>query len=47
MCHCMIESVKTSIKNLYRDGKLTVEKIKGMTSLTDEEKEEILAVKAE
>ena len=35
------------MKNLYKNGKLTEEKIKGMTSLTDEEKEEILAVKAE
>ena len=41
----MIESVKTSMKNLYRDGLLTEEKIKGMTSLTNEEKEEILAIK--
>lgn len=43
----MIKSVIESMKNLYKNGKLTEEKIKGMTSLTDEEKEEILAVKAE
>ena len=43
----MIESVKTSIKNLYKDGKLTEEFIRNMASLTDEEKKEILAVKAE
>ena len=43
----MIESVKTSIKNLYKDGKLTEEKIMSMTSLTDEEKKEILVVKSE
>lgn len=40
----MIESVKTSIKNLYIDGKLTEEFIRNMTSLTDEEKEEILSI---
>lgn len=43
----MIESVKISMKNLYRDGKLSKETIMNMTSLTDKEKEEILAVKAE
>lgn len=40
----MIESVKISIKNLYRDGKLTEEFIRNMTSLTDEEKKEILSI---
>ena len=43
----MIKSVIESMKNLYKDGKLTEEKIKSMASLTDEEKEEILVVKAE
>ena len=41
----MIESVKTSMKNLYRDNKITKEQIEAMTSLTTEEKKEILAVK--
>lgn len=43
----MIQSVIDSMKNLYKNGKLTKEKIKSMTSLTDEEKEEILAIKSE
>ena len=43
----MIKSVIESMKNLYRDGKLTEETIKSMTSLTDAEKEEILSVKTE
>lgn len=43
----MIKSVIESMKNLYRDEKITEEKIKNMTSLTEKEKEEILAVKAE
>lgn len=43
----MIKSVIESMKNLYKDGKLTEEFIRNMTSLTDEEKEEILVVKAE
>lgn len=41
----MIESVKTSMKNLYRDGKLTEEQIKNMTSLTEKEKTEIIIIK--
>ena len=43
----MIKSVIESMKNLYKSEKLTEEKIKSMTSLTDSEKEEILSVKAE
>lgn len=43
----MIESVIESMKNLYRDDKITKEQIEAMTSLTSEEKEEILSVKAE
>lgn len=41
----MIESVKTSMKNLYRDSKITKEQIEAMTSLTAKEKKEILSVK--
>lgn len=41
----MIKSVIESMKNLYKNGKLTKEKIEAMTSLTKEEKEEILDVK--
>lgn len=40
----MIKSVIESMKNLYKDGKLTKEKIEAMTSLTKKEKEEILNV---
>ena len=40
----MIKSVINSMKNLYRDGKITKETIEKMTSLTKEEKQDILSV---
>lgn len=39
----MLETMKKSLKRLYEAGEITAEQINAMTTLTDEEKAEIMA----
>ena len=43
----MLNTLKESLKRLFKNGKVAAEQIEAMKVLTDEEKKEILAVKAE